>query len=229
MGGIAALAGVVLWLPGLLPGCSVEVDDEGREVRIALIDGAVARVSELECFAIEQAPGAQGSDHGTAVASVLLDVLQSGCADADQVRLGSFPVLDADGGGVTANDVASALSRALEWGADVVNVSIDLRDGSRELEAAVVAAERERVPVVAAAGNRMGLPAGFPAAYPSVVAVGAADVAGTPLWSSATEGVDVYVRGSSVLTLNSRGQWVTREGTSFAAALYTRELAASLR
>lgn len=218
----------MLFVCSLVVGCSSDIDAESHVVRVALIDGAVARVAGLECYAIDQAPDLQGSDHGTAMASVLLNAIESPCDDAERIRLGSFPVLDKDGNGATADAVADALTLALEWGADLVNVSIDLRKGSRELRAAVAEAEMRGVSVIAAAGNRMGLPAGYPAVYDSVVAVGAADASGERLWSSASDGVNVYALGTGVPALNARGHEVPGEGTSFAAAVHTRTLAGAI-
>lgn len=218
-------SGAVFFLCSLVVGCSSEVDVDTRAVRVALIDGAVARVAGLECYAIDQEPNLQGSDHGTAMASVLLDAINSPCDDAKRIRLGSFPVLDKGGNGATADAVADALLLALEWDADLVNVSIDLREGSRELESAVAEADVRGVPVIAAAGNRMGLPVGYPAAYATVVAVGASGIGGEPLWLSASDGVDVYAAGTGIPALNARGDELSGEGTSFAAAVHTRTLA----
>lgn len=216
--------GSVFLLCYLLAGCSSDAEADSEAVRVALIDGAVARVAALECYAIDQAPGMQGSDHGTAMASVLLGALDSPCDDADRIRLGSFPVLERDGAGATADAVARALVLALEWDADLVNVSIDLREGSHSLATAVAQAEAQGVAVIAAAGNRMGLAAGYPAAYASVIAVGAIDAGGNPLWSSAGEGIDVYAVGAAISALDAGGEELTGEGTSFAAAVHTRTL-----
>jgi hypothetical protein len=218
----------MFFLCTLVAGCSSDVGVDSHAVRVALIDGAVARVAALECYAIDQAPDLHGSDHGTAMASVVLDAIDSPCEESQRIRLGSFPVLDDAGNGASPDAVAHALRLALNWDADLVNVSIDLREGSRELEAAVAEAEVRGVPVIAAAGNRMGLAAGYPAAYDSVIAVGASDAGGEPLWFSAGDGVDAYAPGTDVPALNAREEELSGEGTSFAAAVHTRTLAGAI-
>lgn len=160
---------------------------------------------------------------------MILDAVGSPCADAEKVRLGSFPVLDSTGVGATADKVADALLRAIEWDADFVNISIDLRAGSDRLADVLQQASESGILIVAAAGNRMGMPAGYPAAYGSVVSVGAADADGSPLWSSAREGVDVYALGAGVDILDEHGTRHVESGTSYASTAYVRELALSAR
>lgn len=195
-------------------------------MRVAMIDGAVS-LEQLACFMVDQAGTGNGTRHGTAVASVILGAVGSPCADAEKIHLGSFPVLDSTGAGATADEVADALLLAIEWGADFVNISIDLRAGSDRLEDVLRRAAENGIVVVAAAGNRMGMAAGYPAAYGSVVSVGAADTDGSPLWSSAREGVDIYALGAGVDVLGEDGTRHIESGTSYASAAHVRELALS--
>lgn len=219
-----SMSAVALSACMMLSACDVaRVDDQGTEVRVVLVDGGVATSGRLECYSIEQDGAAIPSQHGTAMASVILDAVARPC-EQRPVLLRSIPVLVEDGSGANADAIADAIEAAIAWDADLVNISIDLRSGSDSLKRAVGEAEGEGVTIVAAAGNRMGMAAGYPAAYDGVVSVGAVDEDGSELWFTAIEEVDTFELGIGVPYLDVDGNTAEGVGTSFAAGVHTSQL-----
>ena len=112
---------------------------------------------------------------------------------------------------------ADGLVWAVDYGADVVNMSLQYTSGTEYFRDAVLYASSLDVPMIAATGNSDG-PIAYPAAWDEVIAVGAMthqDVR----WSSSNYGpeIDLVAPGyeiQSTLLINAYG---TKSGTSFAA------------
>jgi subtilisin family serine protease len=154
--------------------------------------------------------------HGTFIASLVLTV-------APESQILPVRVLDDEGVG-TASGVSAGILWAVEQGADIVSVSIDMPVPSDALKDAIDYANNRGVLVVAAAGNG-GLPdLIFPARLGDVVAVAAVDSSGVgaPFTNFDSDvdfvaaGVDML--GAVPLDLNPFGtaHW---SGTSFAAPI----------
>ncbi|MBI1851193.1 MAG: S8 family serine peptidase [Planctomycetes bacterium] len=114
--------------------------------------------------------------HGTMVASIAVARADDGMGMAGAAPLCRFmpiKVLTDDGGAKTSN-VAAAFVYAVNKGAQVINVSL-AGAASSTLSAAVTYARTHGALVVAAAGNDNSAAPRYPAAYPSVVSVGASD------------------------------------------------------
>lgn len=124
-------------------------------------------------------------------------------------------------GSLTPEGMALGIRAAVDAGAQVINVSASTTEQNPELAEAVRHAERNDVVVVASAANgaKRGDPVTYPAAYPSVVAVGAVNQTGQhadfsqtgPFLSLVAPGVDVLGLGPG-----GPGHW-TGSGTSYAA------------
>ena len=125
--------------------------------------------------------------------------------------------------------VARAIERAVEEGADVINLSLGGYTDDDQAPLAIVAA-LERVPrttaVIAAAGNLASSRISWPAALKRVVSVGAVDADGQPAsftntgwWVDAcAEGVDVhsvYVHGDENPAQEDDGQADRFDGAAF--------------
>lgn len=123
---------------------------------------------------------ADGYGHGTHVAGIIaantgngIDV--AGCAPG--VTLLPVRVLDGKGGGDTF-DLARGIRYAADQGAEVINLSLGTSTDTQVLKDAITYAAARGCVIVAASGNngklgKLGLD--YPAAYPSVVSVGASD------------------------------------------------------
>ena len=122
-------------------------------------------------------PNYQVASHGTHVAGTIGALTNNGIGVAGvDWNVGIMPirVLGTTGEGTIA-DVASGIIWAVDNGADVINLSLGSSAFSPELQDAVRHAYNNDVVVVAASGNDYRGPVCYPAAYPEVIAVGAAD------------------------------------------------------
>ena len=191
------------------------------ETPVGIIDGAPGAgqsVAALRGFA-SGAPAA--SHHGSAVASLL-----SG-AGARNLRVADIYGTDAAGGN------ALALIRALDWltggGAKVISISL-AGPNNLAVAKAIAAAQRRGVVIVAAVGNDgPAAPPAYPASYPGVVAVTAADGRGRPLIEAgrATH-LDYAAPGADIAARNKAGKWARVRGTSYAVPLVAARAAAAL-
>ncbi len=210
-------------------------------VSIAVIDGPVDL--SHSCFAgadltvVETlVPGRAGQDaaaeHGTHVASVIFGQHSSDVTGiAPSCRGLILPVFTTskDGSMMPCSqiDLARAINRAVEFGANVINFSggefAASSEGHQLLESAVRLCSEEGVLIVAAAGNDGCRCLHVPAALPSVLAVGAMDAKGAPLgfsnWGEAYAEQGVLAPGTRILGAAPGGGTARMSGTSFAAPI----------
>ena len=170
---------------------------------------------------------ADGLGHGTSVAGIIGARGDNGIGISGvawRVRLMPVKVLADNGWGTTVS-VIEGLRYSLAGGARVINMSINGAQPSRALEEAIRDAEAQGALVVTSAGND-GLDrdqvASYPASIqsPAVLTVASTGRAGGLAYASAfgrTE-VDVAAPGEDVLTTDLDGRYVSRSGTSYAAA-----------
>jgi len=172
-------------------------------------------------------PGADCVGHGTAVASIIAAAPMPGISFtgvAPAARILSVKISGTDTFPTAATP--RGIMDAVQFGADVINLSLSTPDDVPALRQAVAYALSHNVVVVAAAGND--LPQGgtgpfYPAAYPGVVSVGAAGPGGTlASFSDRRTPVGVIAPGVNV-TSAYPGTFPDaynpdQSGTSFAAA-----------
>lgn len=135
-------------------------------------------------------------------------------------------VLDEDLVGAES-DIIRGLQYAIDNGAKVINLSLGMDEPSPALAEAIAEAESQGVVVVAAAGNNSGAIA-YPAAYPSVIAVGASNQQDQRAdFSAYGPTLDLLAPGVDILSTWNGVPYFTRSGTSMAtphvtgiAALY---------
>lgn len=156
----------------------------GQNVTVAVVDtGIDFRAPDLALT--QRLPGhdfvnkdddpTDDQGHGTHVAGTVAQSTNNGAGVAGMAfnaRLLPVKVLDADGLG-SYETIIQGIVYAVGQGADVINLSLAGRNGSRALQDAVKYAYDNGVVVVVAAGNTSGA-VSFPAAYDEfVIAVGA--------------------------------------------------------
>ena len=183
--------------------------------------------------------------HGTAAASVIASAANGkGCVGVAH-RANIIPVKvygwvrTEDGTsykeGCWTSDVVSAIYKAAELGADVINMSLGFNTHSSNIETAIDYVEMFDIIVVASAGNLVaGQPENFdengkynysyPAAYDNVISVGNIKKSndGTYEWSDSSrynDQVDIAAPGTSicVATTTNNSSYGYASGTSFAA------------
>lgn len=151
--------------------------------------------------------------HGTMVAGLILGI-------APEASILPIRVLDSDGRGDSLR-IAAGIHRAVELGADVINLSLGSREDISIVDAAVQWAWTEGVVVVAAAGNTgtdepILMPAGLGEAI-AVTATDAEDIkASTASWG---EHIALTAPGVAVVATFPGGAYRGADGTSLATAL----------
>ena len=172
-------------------------------------------------------PGADCVGHGTAVASIIAAAPIRGISFtgvAPAARILSVKISGTDTFPTSATP--RGIMDAVQFGADVINLSLSTPDDVPALRQAIAYALSHNVVVVAAAGNDIpqnGAGPFYPAAYPGVLSVGAAGPGGTlASFSDRRTPVGVTAPGVNV-TSAYPGTFPDaynpdQSGTSFAAA-----------
>jgi thermitase len=159
------------------------------------------------------------NNHGTHCAGIAAAVMSNGMgiAGVAQVMLLAEKVLNSDGEG-TAFDVASGITHAADQGADVISMSFGSSGSSATIEAACsYAYNSKNVVLVAASGNDGQPQIDYPAAYDTVIAVGAIDQS-DELCSFSNYGtkLDLVAPGYQIVSTIRNNQYDWFDGTSMA-------------
>lgn len=128
--------------------------------------------------------------------------------------------------GPTPEDqIAQAVTWAVDHGADVINMSLGStrQDWPESWDRAFLHAEENDVVIVAAAGNRASgaTTAGAPATIPGVLTIAGLNADGTASWDASTEGISIGVAAPAHPLVGAvpGGDWQHWQGTSGAAPL----------
>ncbi|MFF5291596.1 S8 family serine peptidase [Paractinoplanes globisporus] len=153
-------------------------------VTIAVVDTGVSRLPDLaprmlpgHDFVNDDDDPTDDNGHGTMAAGVAAasGYNHTGIAGACwYCRILPVKVLDAKGAG-SYSDIAEGIRYAADRGATIINLSLAGVDDSQQLRDAVAYADEKGSLVIAAAGNEGASRPDYPAAIPSVLAVGAVD------------------------------------------------------
>ena len=157
--------------------------------------------------------------HGTHVAGVVGAVMNNnlGIAGMAQVLLMAVKVMNDSGEGTDAT-VASGIRWAVDHGANIVTMSLGVEGPSTVLEDAIDYASSRGVVTVAASGNSGASYVSYPAAYPSVIAVGAVDSSDRRAsFSNFGNNLDIMAPGVQIYSTQGGGSYQYLSGTSTAA------------
>src|SRR5690349_14586965 len=161
--------------------------------------------------------------HGTAVASLINGDVYGLAPKATvlSIRVTEQEEVDGTTVGRTSGSagLATAIRRAVDQGARVINLSLVSYTDNAQVRAAVEDAVAHDVVVVAAVGNRAaeGNPTPYPAAYDGVLGVGAVGMDGRRLAGSQIgRYVDLVAPGAQIVAAGVPDGFTVREGTSFA-------------
>jgi subtilisin family serine protease len=208
----------------------------GSGVRVALLDSApeVAHrdLAGVEVAAIDGGPGTVPATHGTLMAGVMRAVAGNGfgiAGVAPAAELIAVPVCTPAGASASdacrLYDMLRGIDRAFELGAAVLNLSL-VGPPNPLLERAMARIEKLGAVAVAAAGNEGTSEPRYPAAYASVIGVGAVDAEGAPFArGNSGPSVEILAPGVEVLSTVPGNAFAFGEGTSLAAAHVSAALA----
>jgi subtilisin family serine protease len=233
VGNQTALAG---FGDGLLPWLGITGDNSqwGAGVKIAVLDTGIIAHSALlgftESIALTPFPADLNltNGHGTAVASLIAgnDPAAPGIAPAAQlisIRIGD------EAGRADSFALAAGILTAIDSGADIINISMGTTENNPLIEDAVNYAHQRHVLIVAAAGNTEQSDANYPAAYPSVISVGAVDARGEHLdFSNYGTYLSLTAPGYALDTAWPSNRYSQLSGTSASAPIVTGAIAATM-
>jgi subtilisin family serine protease len=208
----------------------------GAGVRVALLDSAPASghadLGPIEILVLEDGPSAQPGAHGTLVAGVVAAIEHNGfgiTGVAPGVSLVALPVCTPQGASASdlclLYDLLRGIDRAYEREARVMNLSLVGPDNPL-LARSMARLDELGVLLVAAAGNEGTSEPRYPAAYPSVIGVGASDRE-RRVYPRSNRGLsaELYAPGVEVLSSVPDDAFAFGTGTSFAAAHVSGSLA----
>lgn len=208
--------------------------ENGGTVRIALIDTGLStqaipkeNIVDGKNYLYPDASTEDTYGHGTAVASVILQY----APDARIVPLVSNAYEDGKIKQVENDTFAEMIRDAADvYHCKIINISAGLILDKESVRDAVYYAEEQGVLIVASAGNDYesnGEAVCYPAAYDTVLSVGALNSTGEEIASFSQRGdwVDVYAVGENITIKTLSGNTRTSEGTSYSAAIVTAEAA----
>jgi thermitase len=202
----------------------------GNQVVIAVIDSGICaghpdlqgRITAGYDFIENDAAPQDDYGHGCGVAGVIAANSNNsiGIAGvAPNTLIMPLRVLDSSGIGNYAA-ISAAIIYAADNGAQIINLSLAGPTFSQIMADAVAYAIQRGVIVVAAAGNFGRQGAYYPAAFPSVIAVGSIDPGlQHSAFSNYGADIDIWAPGRDILTTSTNGDYQFMSGTSFAAPI----------
>jgi len=210
--GIARIGAPAAWATSTGSGALVAVIDTGRPSHADLAPGACANfTTERGCD--------DGNGHSTHVSGTIA-ALDNGTyvvGVAPQATLAFCKALNRNGTGYYSW-IISCIDWSVAQGADVINMSLGGSTGSALLEAACDDAANAGTLVIAAAGNEGPGKIGYPAAYASVVSVGATtSTDAIASFSNTNPDVELSAPGASIVSTCKGGGLCTYNGTSMAS------------
>jgi type VII secretion-associated serine protease mycosin len=206
-------------------GVTVAVIDTGVDAGHRDLSGAVLPGTDLTASPAGRRDGRTDLDgHGTAMAG-LIGARGRGSRGALGIapRARILPIRNTPSTAPTDSDLAASIDWAVAHGARVISMSLTEFEPDDDVRAAVEAARRADVVLVAAVGNAPLFEAvGYPAGYPGVLAVAGVDRRGRRADVSVTGSrVDLAAPAVDVVSTDRRGGTGYRRstGTSDAAAI----------
>lgn len=213
-------------------GAAADRSTWGQGVKVAVIDSGISSHPSLQNAQITHIDmlndGSTTNGHGTAMASLIAgnDETVGGVAPAS--KLIDIRVTDADGISNSAL-LSSAIVKATDLGARVINISLGSESSTPMLEEAVRYAQSHNVLIVAAAGNDQQTALAMPAGLAGVISVGAVDATGTQAWfSNSGNGLTLVAPGVGIVSGYTGNKFVISSGTSQATAITTGVVASLL-
>jgi len=204
-------------------------------VPVAILDTGLIPNSGLEDLVVASMdalnpaePISDSLGHGTQMALIAAGAIKpSGVRTDSETRSPILPIRAFDDNGYTSNfHILSSIDFALNNGARVMSLSWGSETSSGFLENALDYAKSKGLVIVASAGNEpTGKPV-YPAAYTSVIGVGALDPDGKP-WEKSNYGdfVALYAPGFASMPVGYKGDPGAYAGTSISTAFVANIIA----
>lgn len=210
----------------------------GQNVRVGVIDSGINPHTDIADRLIEghnyidggnQNNTADTYGHGTHVAGLIAGSGENGyigAAPGAEV----VPLKITDSKAVTVSAVCRGIYGGInDYDCDILNLSLGINTDYKSLKEAVEYAEEKGVLIVSAVGNNGSKAELYPAAYDSVIGVGAVDETETWFYhSNHNDSVFITAPGVNVKTIGKYGGYELKSGTSFSVPLVTAAAAVML-
>lgn len=212
-------------------GVTIAIIDTGIDSSVAELRGAVVGGADFSGrgSADGQTPVGDGNEHGTMVASLAAGRGSGTNAGvigaAPEASLLSISVGFGDAAGDSDQQIADAVTWAVDRGAKVINMSLtrNTLGWPPSWDTAFLDAAQHDVVVVAAAGNRGSgtEEVGAPATMPGVLAIGGVNSAGVASSQASAQGITIGVSAPSenLVGVVPGGKYVLWDGTSGATPI----------
>jgi len=213
-------------------GITIAVIDTGVDGTVADLVGAVGPGADFSGLGSSngQTPvGADGSEHGTMVASLAAGRGTGGnngvIGAAPLATIMPLSIGFGEGNSSSDDQIAEAVTYAVDHGARVINMSLtrNTLEWPESWDKAFLYAMQHNVVVVAAAGNRGSgtTEVGAPATMPGVLTVGGVDANGNASFDASSQGITIAVAAPSeqLVGVTPGGGYVLWDGTSGATPI----------
>jgi len=197
----------------------------GADIKVAVLDTGID-LDHTDLGTVYKGPDLINNDgipdddngHGTHCAGIIA-AQHNGIGVngvAPDVELWAVKVLNSGGSG-SYSVIISGINWAMNNHMQVISMSLSGTSASSALEAACNNAKAAGVVIVAAAGNSGNTRTQYPAAYASVISVGATDSNDAMAsWSSYGSNLDLMAPGVNILSTYNNGGYSSMSGTSMA-------------
>ncbi|MDP4626069.1 MAG: S8 family serine peptidase [Akkermansiaceae bacterium] len=166
--------------------------------------------------------------HGTSVASLIF----SNDPRAPGIAPGATPIsvrIAGDDGSSSSFLIAQGIIAAVDAGAQLINISLGGYGNSSLVENAVAYAASKNAVIISSSGNTGTEGVLYPAAYPSVIAVGSVDAGNQHLdFSTTGSQVALSAPGYGITAAYPNDMAASVTGTSFSAPIVTGAIAAAM-
>ncbi|MBR4743683.1 MAG: S8 family serine peptidase [Oscillospiraceae bacterium] len=199
----------------------------GQGIRVGVVDSGVNPHPDFRSRLLpghNYIEGAKDPDdtadtfgHGTRVAGLIVGAGEHGCIGAAPMAE-IVPLKCTDGQTVRVSALCQAIYGGIDdYGCRVLNLSLGIQTESTALAEAAAYAAEKNVVLVAGVGNGGRSALHYPAAYDTVIGVGAVDREGICyVRSNHNESVSLSAPGVDLRTTDMRGGYTTATGCSFA-------------
>lgn len=205
---------------------------DGKQIVIGLIDTAVQQLNaNMQGFLLPSVSVAGEADvssatptHGTTMVESMLYGLNNTATQGQPVSVKILPVdIYGNDENTTTFLVANGIVQAVNHGANIISLSLGSEGDSELLRNLVQQVSQKNIPIFAAAGNVPVTTPTYPAAYPEVVAVTAAQDQKGTIAAYANRGsfVDVILPGATIVSYENQRYYVngTSVSTAFASGM----------
>lgn len=191
---------------------SFSKNKEKEEIDLVIIDSGISRTMELpDNVTIKHYNSKENTnDHADLVFETLLDNI--GSIDSEQLTIHDITVTNSNS--VSVDSLYNTLTIAKDLNPDIINLSLGVNLDDKNIRTIIDELTKDGVIIVAAAGNKFGMSAQYPARYSNVISVGSLDKQGNISSFSARKYVDEY----------RIGEYDLYSGTSFSAPIVTAEI-----